>query len=535
MASAGDGERPALPDTDDPYVLLGIAPDADLKAIRQAYARLIRIYRPDRSPKEFQRIHAAFQDAQPREHPRLEDIVRRIQVAAGETPAARRAMGTGVLPAEGPAQRPCAEGPAAEGPDSADAAPSAAGPAAVAALPSTTPRPEDAERALAADVARRLDMACRCAASGDGAGAVAIVDALLDERASLDLLAGTEDHARLLARHPSLSWTRLVRASKDADAIRAVWNLAWLDAYEHDLPRARALLDDDRLLLDAADDEHLAAICLLRVSSLVWTSGRGLATLHARYRAAIPPHPELDDLIESISLEIHAASSLGQTVNPRSRALIDALHALLASARIGDLARRRRAARVLLAALERDLDATLVDLDALHDEVALAPVFEALYTHLPDRASRLDRLDKAVFDQLTRALYDIGREPHKWKAIGGALGATVLAGTGVGLFPGLAVFAGSVGWLLGTEGMRYRRSIRPGLARLLLRVPVTTWVLSRWVRINGRLAGRLSRFDVAIDADRALYALSMFASAAITIGELDASDEPELRDADGDA
>jgi hypothetical protein len=484
MASAGDGERPRLPDTDDPYVLLDIAPDADLKTVRQAYARLIRIYRPDRAPKEFQRIHAAFEEAQPRERPRLDEVVRRAQAAAAEYDPARRA--------EEPRAAP----------------------------------PEDAERARAADIANRLEEACRRAGCGNSAGAAAIVDALLDERAPLDLLAGTEDHARLLARHPSLSWTRLAGASKDAAAIRAVWNFAWLYAFEHDRARAWALLDDDRLLLDAADDEQLAAVCLLRISSLVWASG-GKWTVLRRYRAALPPHPALDDLMESIGLEIDADSSLRSTASPRWRALIDALHGLLASARSDDLARRRSAARALIAVLERDLDATLITLDALHDEVTLAPVFEALYIHLPDRATRLDCLDKAAFDELTRALHDIGREPHKWKAIGGALGATVLAGTGVGLFPGLAVFAGSVGLLVGTEGRRYRHSVRPLLARLLIRTPVTTGVLSRWVQINGRLAGRLSRFDIAIDVDRALYTLSMFASAAIAIGELDAPVSPD--------
>jgi hypothetical protein len=112
-----------------------------------------------------------------------------------------------------------------------------------------------------------------------------------------------------------------------------------------------------------------------------------------------------------------------------------------------------------------------------------------------------------------------------WKGVdvasGGALGVTALAGATGGLGLGLAVFAGAVGAFVGTEGRRYRRDIRPGLARVLLRTPVTTWVLSRWVRLNGRLAGRLWRFDLAIETDRALYALSMLASAAIAIGELD--------------
>jgi hypothetical protein len=265
----------------------------------------------------------------------------------------------------------------------------------------------------------------------------------------------------------------------------------------------------------------------------VWTPGNVLSAVLARYRAAIPSQPHLDTLLEEISLEIDAAPSLRHADSEAARALVDPLCAVLAAARIGDLDCRRGAARALIAALERDLDATLRTLDALNDDVELGPLFEAIYCHLPASATRLELLDKPAFEQLTQVLYDVGREPHKWKVIGGAVGATLLAGTGIGFLPGAAVFAGALGLLLGTEKMRYERHVRPGLARLLLRMPVTTWVLSRWVRINGRLAGRLSRFDVAIDADRALYTLSMFASAAIAIGELDAPDPGQTVSTDG--
>lgn len=53
-------ERPPLPDTDDPFELLGVDEDADEREVKRAYARLIRIYRPDESPAEFARIHEAF-------------------------------------------------------------------------------------------------------------------------------------------------------------------------------------------------------------------------------------------------------------------------------------------------------------------------------------------------------------------------------------------------------------------------------------------------------------------------------------------
>jgi hypothetical protein len=54
-------ELPPLSDTDDPFALLGVAEDADERTLKRAYARLIRIYRPDQAPDEFARIHAAFE------------------------------------------------------------------------------------------------------------------------------------------------------------------------------------------------------------------------------------------------------------------------------------------------------------------------------------------------------------------------------------------------------------------------------------------------------------------------------------------
>src|SRR5437868_14288762 len=55
---------PPLPDTQDPFALLGVSPDDDARALRRAYARLIKHYRPDRAAEQFARIHAAFEHAQ---------------------------------------------------------------------------------------------------------------------------------------------------------------------------------------------------------------------------------------------------------------------------------------------------------------------------------------------------------------------------------------------------------------------------------------------------------------------------------------
>lgn len=46
-----------------PFELLGLAPDADIRSIKRAYARLVRITRPEDDPDGFQRLHAAYRAA----------------------------------------------------------------------------------------------------------------------------------------------------------------------------------------------------------------------------------------------------------------------------------------------------------------------------------------------------------------------------------------------------------------------------------------------------------------------------------------
>lgn len=56
-------ELPPLPDSDDPHELLGVPEDADEMQIKRAYLAKIRIYRPERAPAEFQRLHEAYNRA----------------------------------------------------------------------------------------------------------------------------------------------------------------------------------------------------------------------------------------------------------------------------------------------------------------------------------------------------------------------------------------------------------------------------------------------------------------------------------------
>ncbi|KAB2935311.1 MAG: J domain-containing protein [Leptonema illini] len=50
-----------LPESNDPYRLLGVTRNDDRQAVKQAYARLIRQYKPEKHPAEFQRIRQAYE------------------------------------------------------------------------------------------------------------------------------------------------------------------------------------------------------------------------------------------------------------------------------------------------------------------------------------------------------------------------------------------------------------------------------------------------------------------------------------------
>ena len=54
-------DRPPLPDSDDPYEILGIDRSATPLDVRRAYVRLIKVFRPERDPAAFQRIHEAYE------------------------------------------------------------------------------------------------------------------------------------------------------------------------------------------------------------------------------------------------------------------------------------------------------------------------------------------------------------------------------------------------------------------------------------------------------------------------------------------
>jgi curved DNA-binding protein CbpA len=51
------------PTTDDPFKILGVAPEAGEAEIRARYLALVKQHPPDRDPEKFQIIHAAYNAA----------------------------------------------------------------------------------------------------------------------------------------------------------------------------------------------------------------------------------------------------------------------------------------------------------------------------------------------------------------------------------------------------------------------------------------------------------------------------------------
>jgi len=46
---------------EDPFEILGVTKDVEQRTAHRAYIRLIKKFKPDHSPEQFQKIHEAFE------------------------------------------------------------------------------------------------------------------------------------------------------------------------------------------------------------------------------------------------------------------------------------------------------------------------------------------------------------------------------------------------------------------------------------------------------------------------------------------
>ncbi len=440
---ANDGKPPALPETDDPYELLGVARDADPATIKKAYARLVRLYRPDKSPREFQRVHAAFEIA--------------------------RSDGGARLPA--------------------------APPPIIAASPPTVD-----------DVALEQRISARVAAAESVEQRCALIDAFLGERVPLDVVFAHESLRAAAERHRTLTWSRLAAASTDLEAVHAVWIAIWRYAFEHDRDRAASLLDDAALRRAAGEHPHIAMACVDRIAALNWLHAFDERRLLRQLREACPsPVAWLGHELDAIDLELEGASAIRQRDWP------EPLHIfvkLVIARRVDSRERCVELGRALLASLTSDLDATWTTFDQLGREISLQPFYEIIYEALPPHYTRLDEMPQDHLGRLTAALTEAGASPLTWKIRGGVVAGAAALGA-ISWIPGAVLLGGALTYGLATEGLRYRRQIRPRLAKAILAVPVASPVVHRWIILNPKLAGRLGRFSPGIDNDFALFTFSL--------------------------
>jgi hypothetical protein len=456
---------PPLPDTDDPYELLGIDAAADARAIRAAYARRIKVYRPDRHPEEFQRIHAAFEAAR----------------AMLEAPAVLR-LGS----------------PAA-----------AAGAAAVPAPAAPAPSPLGVLGA-----ASRLEAAITC---GDEPAMGAALDALVADGFTVDrvfALISDAGRAALLAS-PAMTWSRIERAGRGAAALlqRVIaWRIA--AGASASVPP----MFDAAWSAAAARDPRLVEIGWRAAAALIWFEPIDpLLRALREATAACPPDPGVDRAKDLAMLDVRAAAAMrGSDVT-----LPGPLRRLFAAERLEDRAACRRLADRIHARMIGATGETL----GIFDRVAI--VRHELVGALRDRFGDVPahRRDPAAIKSTTAAYLASMIPPprFRWHTIAVSV-ALVLAGAGLAMF-GMsratvpALLAAVVVFGIGDHVLPYRRE-RPRYAAMAIHGGLTIEVLCGWLRANDEIAGNRRWHAWMLRRDRGMRLTCAAAAWAAALAEV---------------
>ncbi|MCE9579884.1 MAG: J domain-containing protein [Deltaproteobacteria bacterium] len=467
--------EPTLPDTQDPFALLGVARDADERALRKAYAGLIKIFRPDRAPDEFARVHAAFERARALRASRDAPVVPPAKTEATEASAA-----------------------APVGPDHEAIR---AHLAAIEAALATTPA-RDADAPPAANPA--LDRAL-----GDA----------LDARVPLDELFGKLAADSITARlaSPALTWARLATYRTDPGRaivlLRAVQDRLGFGRADD----AAALLDHPTLVDDAADDLAVAVFALRGLVALGWQSDRA-AAIEARFHA-LPRHPVIDRILDELPLELGAATALRA---PGVPALPIALAKYLRFRHLVPSDDDHVPALALIARELRDHPQTCLDaFDALYREApaAAAALERLLRGYTPPAAEHLARLPDPVRAELdarfgTEAMpwwYPTRVAPEKLALGGGIALIGALSTENALAIAGFAVVATAAITAYVRARPRYDARARARIARVLAAVAVPNAIAAAWLRAHPRRVARLAPFVGDMQLDRGLEMFGLVA------------------------
>ena len=444
---------PPLPETDDPLILLGVPlTDASKLTLRRAYVRLIKIYRPERAPAEFQRIRAAYDAA-------TEQLAWRSWVGFDEDEGAAAAAAAAEAAAAAAAAAPeAAETPnVEEAAETADAvetpdAPATAGDPDLRADAATATSPEtalDAARAhwRAGDAHAAFDAAQRaCAAHPTAADAWWIASRALHATGATaaeahgwlvrGLQAGAPLATRLatelppreldqLVAHPEVSWPLLTRQSA-RNAALALQRARMEELLCNDqLPQAIAEVGDPAYVRASIAEPELEPIALRVVAAASWHHTAAAATLYQQFQSSAADDWEVQLLHDRVA----HARFLGVNAPPAA-ALPAALLRLLTVLPVVDERRRARCVRSASRAASAAPAQWVCALDLLGDHD------QDLLVWLHDLLDRDDDADDAGDDEGNiaggeeeRHADDIGRDDIGRDDIGGdAIGRDDIGG-----------------------------------------------------------------------------------------------------------
>lgn len=498
-----------LPDTLDPYALLGVAADADAEALAAALARQRRRH-PDAASGE--RLHDAW----------------RLAHGLAEAAAARRTH-LAVAGDDAPAALPP---PTASDADADAVAPGGTPRAADDARPAPTEDADPGDPGAPASAAVAAALAALAAAAGR-----VLAPALgraLDAGADLDaaLAAAPSAHRAALLASPELTWARLRRGLEARPVVVGAALLGRFAALVRDrrFAQVAAELRDERLRADGERHVEVALPAVLALTALAWPLADA-GELHAAW-CTLPGRLGLEPALAAAAAEVTLATrwrrALGggqlsdSPLRPAHAVELPGALVRLVAERplrgpaqqaelLADLARLLREPSRLLAACDH--------VATVDPELGVA-LLARLQHDAPGGPRALDQLSPARFRDLGERIVDAERQVRApvrpWMVAAAIAAGTAAAVTAVvPVAVGAGVALGSAGLAvaqLGGARRRYVERARPLLAGVVTGAGVQSRALRAWLSFNRRLAGDLATYDIAVDTDLGLALLAAIAA-----------------------
>lgn len=474
-----DGDLPELPDTDDPFELLGVDASADERALKRAYVNRIKVYKPEKAPEAFQRLNEAYELA--------------LETADGRDSVDDEWDETSSDELASP------EGGDDDNAGDADAVTAPAEPKAKRPKPAFN---EDTSSWSAEKFIEAMFVG------------KPVAGPFLDEW-------GGEDIDNALKR-PGLSWRRLSE-QPDRDAAMYIFGRRLqAQLLDGDLDEVLEQIEEPELMRDALAEVQLEVIALRALSTVAWSRPDRAYMLYAKIRSD-SGDDDVQALYEAYEGALVAAkawqvfASNHACPGPMERFLRLALSAgprtlegLVADLRDG---------------MAKDPEEYLATLDVMR--MGYPPVFIYLlvlaerfaYEPEPTLAELTEDKRGKLGDSLQTIDHEVRDNGNSslpvLLVLAGLTGLVMVNTLGAA---GLAIAGGCLGtaaylWV-GRERSSYRELIRPRLARTVASLGTPPGTIVSWLLAHGSHAKRLKSFDVAVEGDVSLDALSRFARMA---------------------